>query len=77
MKKSRCFKYFIVGFFWTITIVLFFVFFKRLGLSYNEEGNYFDEVACVVYHSQSIIFYGVLLFLMFIISVLSSIRFLK
>ena len=44
------------------TCIVAATFIKRIGLSYNDEGRYFDEVNAVVYHQQAIVIYGLLLF---------------
>lgn len=61
---------------WTInltTIIIGFCFgmkwFNQLGLDYNSEGRYFDEMASVVYKEESIMVYGALTFFFVLIGV--------
>ena len=63
---------------WTINIIsiligLFFgiIYFKRLGLDYNSEGKYFDEITLVVYDKDSILTYGTLTLIFVLIGLIS------
>lgn len=49
-----------------LEVLISIVFFKRLYLPYNEEGNYFDENIMVVYHQQSLLSLGTMLILVFL-----------
>lgn len=44
-------------------------FLQRSGFTYNSEGSYFDSVAGVVYHRQSVIVYGLFTLTAYIIAV--------
>jgi hypothetical protein len=37
-----------------------YIWIKRIGLPYNEQGMYFDDINEVVYHQQSALVYGLI-----------------
>lgn len=53
----------LVSTFFTLT-----TFAQRLRMPFNDEGNYFDPTTMIVYHQQSILSYGVISFLLLLIS---------
>ena len=44
------------------TLLFAFIFYNRMILVYNSEGNYFDENSLVVYKEQAKIIYGIITF---------------
>ena len=57
-----------------VTLTLTYAFITSLTLTYNSEGNYFDESSMVVYHQQDVEAYG---FLSFVAVVLTSLSVYK
>jgi len=47
-------------------------FFNRLTLPFNSEGNYFDNNAGIVYHKQSVLVYGLITFILVLVTVLTG-----
>lgn len=43
-----------------LALIFAFSFIKRSALSYNSEGNYFDERSATVYHEQSVAVFALL-----------------
>jgi hypothetical protein len=57
-----------------VTLILTYTFIASLTLTYNSEGNYFDESSMVVYHKQDIEAYG---FFTFVTVILTSLAIYK
>lgn len=53
------------------------IFIKRLLLPYNSEGRYFDAESSVVYHQQAVIVYGLLFFILLLMTAGLAFRFAK
>lgn len=60
-----------------LTIVICLTFINRLTMPYNSEGNYFEENSCVVYHQQSVIFYGILIVLFLFLTIFSVYKIIR
>lgn len=52
-----------------LTIMLLFVFFRRLNFNYNSEGHYFDEKHLIVYNQSAILTYGILAFIFLMLTI--------
>lgn len=55
-----------------LTILSVLIFINRFNFPYDTEGNYFDGTSATVYHEQSVLVYGSLTLIMFLLSVLFS-----
>ncbi len=51
-----------------LTAIFSWLFYIRVGMNYNSEGNYFDKDSLVIYNEQSQIVYGLIAFISFILT---------
>lgn len=72
MKITKLIAIFIFIITAIITIILGSVFIKRWSMPFNSEGNYFDVDSGISYHEQSVLFYGLLTTLFFLLTILSG-----
>ena len=54
-----------------LTFIFSLTFFNRIRMNYNTEGNYFDENSAVVYHEQAVFVYGILAFVLLLVTTLT------
>ena len=74
-------KKIILTFFTTILVILtvqFLLIYKnRLSLTYNSEGNFFNESSATVYHEHEVLVYGLITLFLFILTLIFTILTLK
>jgi hypothetical protein len=54
-----------------LTTIFGWIFYSRLILDYNSEGNYFDEKLSIIYHEHAVFIYGAFFFILFCLTLLA------
>lgn len=53
-----------------LTIIFGWIFYNRIGMDYNSEGNYFDKNSLVIYKEQAAMIYGIISFILLTLTLL-------
>ncbi len=55
-----------------LTAFFSWLFYIRIRMDYNSEGNYFDDETLVVYNEQAVLVYGIITFILLTLTVVTT-----
>lgn len=57
-----------------LTAIFSWLFYTRIRMDYNSEGNYFDKKTLVVYNEQALIVYGLISFVLLTLILMTTLK---